>query len=69
MILITGATGTNGREIVKQLSGKGVNIRLMVRKPEDVGLAHSSNIEYMVGNFDDVASLGRALAGVERLFC
>ena len=31
MILITGATGTNGREVVKQLSDKGVQIRVMVR--------------------------------------
>ena len=46
-ILITGATGTNGREIVKQLSDKGVKIRLMVRKQENTGLAHSSNIEYV----------------------
>lgn len=68
MILITGATGTNGREIVKQLSDKGVKIRLMVRKREDAGLAHSSNLEYVFGNFDDFASLGGALAGVERAF-
>ena len=34
MILITGATGTNGREIVKQLSDKGVKIRVMIRKRE-----------------------------------
>jgi uncharacterized protein YbjT (DUF2867 family) len=68
MILITGATGTNGREIVKQLSNKGVKIRVMVRKRENAGLAHSSNIEYAIGNFDDLATLGGALAGVERAF-
>lgn len=67
MILITGATGTNGREIVKQLSDKGVKIRVMIRKRENAGLAHS-NIEYVIGNFDDFATLGGALAGVERAF-
>jgi uncharacterized protein YbjT (DUF2867 family) len=68
MILITGATGTNGREIVKQLSDKGVKIRVMICKRENAGLAHSSNIEYVIGNSDDFATLGGALAGVERAF-
>jgi uncharacterized protein YbjT (DUF2867 family) len=40
MILITGATGTNGREIVKQISDKGVKIRVMVRKRENAGLQY-----------------------------
>jgi nucleoside-diphosphate-sugar epimerase len=38
MILITGATGTNGREIVAQLSAKGLRARAMVRRREDVKL-------------------------------
>ena len=49
MILITGATGTNGRELVKQLSDKGVKIRVMVRKRENANLPPSSNIEYVIG--------------------
>jgi uncharacterized protein YbjT (DUF2867 family) len=68
MILITGATGTNGRELVKQLSDKGVKIRVMVRKRENANLPPSSNIEYVIGNFDDVATLRGAVAGVERAF-
>ena len=36
MILITGATGTNGREILKRLSAKGVRARAMVRIREDL---------------------------------
>ncbi len=68
MILLTGATGTNGREVVKQLSDKGVKIRVMVRKRENANLPPSSNIEYVIGNFDDVATLRDALAGVQRAF-
>jgi uncharacterized protein YbjT (DUF2867 family) len=67
MILITGATVTNGREVVKQLSDKGVKIRVMIRK-RDANLPPSSNIEYVIGNFDEVATLRGALAGVERVF-
>ena len=31
MILITGATGTTGHHIVKQLSGKRLRVRALVR--------------------------------------
>jgi short-subunit dehydrogenase len=31
MILITGATGNNGVELIKQLSGRGVPLRAFVR--------------------------------------
>jgi len=68
VILITGATGTNGREVVRRLSDNGLKIRVMVRKRENANLPHSSDIEYVIGNFDNVASLGAALAGVERAF-
>ena len=68
MILITGATGTNGREIVEQLSAKGVKARAMVRKREDVRLPRTPNVEFVSGDLDDASSLDAALAGVEQAF-
>jgi uncharacterized protein YbjT (DUF2867 family) len=68
MILITGATGTNGREVVEQLSAKGVRARAMVRKREGVKLPRTPNVEFVNGDFDDASSLDDALAGVERAF-
>ena len=68
MILITGATGTNGREIIEQLSAKGVKARAMVRKREDVRLPRTLNVEFIKGDFDDASSLDAALAGVEQAF-
>jgi uncharacterized protein YbjT (DUF2867 family) len=68
MILITGATGTNGREIVAQLSAKGVRARAMVRRREDVKLRQTLNVEFVNGDFADASSLDAALAGVERAF-
>ena len=68
MILITGATGTNGREIVQQLSAKGVRARAMVRKWEDVKLPRTLNVEFVNGDFHDASSLDAALAGVEQAF-
>jgi uncharacterized protein YbjT (DUF2867 family) len=68
MILITGATGTNGREIVAQLSAKGVRARAMVRKREDVKLPRTRNVEVVHGDFDDASSLDAALADVDQAF-
>jgi uncharacterized protein YbjT (DUF2867 family) len=37
MILIAGATGTNGTEIIKQLAGRGIGVRAMVRRKPQPG--------------------------------
>ena len=67
MILVTGATGTNGREIVKALAAQGVPAKAMMRSTE--GAADlPPGITAVAGDFDDGASLGKALAGVERAF-
>jgi uncharacterized protein YbjT (DUF2867 family) len=69
MILVTGATGKNGKEILKRLSGRGERIRVMVRKPNELMAAtpHVSP-EFVVADFNDAESLGRALHGVQRAF-
>jgi uncharacterized protein YbjT (DUF2867 family) len=66
MILVTGATGTTGREIVKQLVAKGVKVRAMVRdytKAEDMA---QLGVEIIEGDFDKPQTLDIALKGVER---
>ena len=71
MILITGATGTNGAEIVRLLADRGVPVRAMVRLPDGEAAARLRDlpgVELFSGDFDDPASLARALTGVERAF-
>lgn len=66
MILVTGATGTTGREIVKQLVAKGVKVRAMVRnytKAEDMA---QLGVEIVEADFDKPQTLDIALKGVER---
>jgi uncharacterized protein YbjT (DUF2867 family) len=66
MILITGASGTNGREILKQLAAIRVPVRAMVRdvsKSADLkGLAS----EVVAGDFAQPETLDAALAGVDK---
>lgn len=67
MILITGATGTNGREVVKVFAARGVVGKVMVRSPKASGEL-PLGITAVPGDFDDEASLTRALSGIERAF-
>ena len=67
MILVTGATGTNGREIIKALASQGVSVKAMVRSAKE-GEDFANGVTAVEGDFDDEASLVTALAGVERAF-
>jgi uncharacterized protein YbjT (DUF2867 family) len=69
MILVTGATGKNGTEILKRLSGRRERIRAMVHKQRDIVQATPNcALEFVEADFDDTASLHRALDGVQRAF-
>ena len=66
MILVTGATGSNGTELIKRLSSRGAIVRAMVRKPR--AGTRLPGVEFVTGDFDDPASIRHALEGVERAF-
>ena len=67
MILITGATGTNGTEIVKLLSRLSVPCRALVRTPEKAGrLSGLPNVEIVQGDFAHPETLEPALEGVDK---
>jgi uncharacterized protein YbjT (DUF2867 family) len=68
MILVTGATGNNGQELVRQLTEMGQRVRALVRKPADAAKLNQSNIEVMTGDFDLPETLETALQGVEKAF-
>ena len=67
MILVTGASGTNGREVVKALASRRVTAKAMMRSAKGAETL-PAGITAVEGDFDDAASLARALAGVERAF-
>jgi uncharacterized protein YbjT (DUF2867 family) len=67
MILVTGATGSTGSEVIKRLAGSGADIRAMVRKIPR-GMYTPSGVEFVAGDFDSSASVRRALEGVDRAF-
>ena len=68
MILVTGATGTNGREVVNRLAAAGQQVRALVRgTAKAAGLALPGG-EVVEGDLGDPASLDRALNGVRAAF-
>ncbi len=70
-ILLTGATGSVGSEVAKALAARHVPFRALVRNPAEKparALAALPGVEVVTGDFNDAASLDRALAGIERAF-
>jgi uncharacterized protein YbjT (DUF2867 family) len=69
MILVTGATGTNGTEILKRLAATAdVQVRAMVRNLDHASAIALPDVEVVEGDFDRPETLLAALAGVERAF-
>ena len=67
-ILVTGATGNNGSELIKRLSGAGIPVRGMVRKQPDASYNALPNVEFITADFAEGGSIRRALEGIESAF-
>jgi uncharacterized protein YbjT (DUF2867 family) len=65
-ILVTGATGTVGRQVVEQLVKRGANVRALVRDPAKAEFP--AGVSVAKGDLLDVDSLRAAFSGVSTLF-
>ena len=66
MILVTGATGTVGREVVAQLLLAGEKVRALTRNPSRAQL--DEQVELVAGDFNQPETLAKAVEGVESIF-
>lgn len=66
MIVITGATGTIGSEIVRQLSMRGTAIRAVTRDPDRAEVP--AGVDVVRGDYTDPASMAEAMVGAEAAF-
>ncbi len=65
-ILVTGATGTVGRNVVEQLVKRGADVRALVRDPAKANVP--AGVTAVKGDLLDVDSLRSAFSGVSTLF-
>ena len=65
-ILVTGATGNVGRNVVEQLVSRGADVRALVRDPSKADFP--SGVEIVQGDLLDVDALRTAFSGVSTLF-
>jgi uncharacterized protein YbjT (DUF2867 family) len=68
LILVVGATGAVGSELVRQLCHEGERVRGATRAPDDAARAFGSAAEFVEFDFERPESFSPALAGVDRVF-
>lgn len=68
MILITGAGGTVGSEVVKQLEATGAKFRAAFHSQSKADAARANGLDAVVIDFERPETLDAAFAGIERLF-
>jgi uncharacterized protein YbjT (DUF2867 family) len=67
-VLVTGATGTVGRHLIRALQDRGLRPRAFIREPERAAEVLGHNVELAYGDFADRSSLEAALEGIDRVF-
>jgi nucleoside-diphosphate-sugar epimerase len=70
MILVTGASGFLGSEIVHQLVAKGERVRILHRKNSNLSHLQSiqAHLDFFEGDILDIRSLEDAFSGVEKIY-
>lgn len=68
LTLVTGAAGFLGSHVARQLVARGENVRVLMRASSSNRAISDLSLEYVTGDLRDVASLERAMSGVQRVF-
>jgi uncharacterized protein YbjT (DUF2867 family) len=68
MLLVTGATGTTGMEVLRALKARGAEARALVRDETKAHHLRDLGFTPVTGDLGDPRTLGPALDGVERAY-
>jgi NAD(P)H dehydrogenase (quinone) len=67
-VIVFGATGMQGRQQPRELLKHGYKVRVVSRKLEQLDGPDFEGTEKMVADYDDPASIERAVEGVDAIF-
>jgi dihydroflavonol-4-reductase len=67
-VLVTGASGFIGANVVKALLAEGYRVRVLVRPTSNLSALRDCRVHVVVGDIVDRASLGPAVAGCRQVF-
>ncbi len=69
-VIVTGATGTHGGAVARELMAAGHRVRALVRDADSdrARRLHDAGADLVTGDLDDQASLARAFAGVAAVY-
>lgn len=67
-ILVTGATGSTGSAVLRELEQRNVAVRALVRRASDSERLGQTSAALAVADFDDPSSLAAALRGVRSAY-
>ncbi len=68
IVLVSGATGNTGAEVMRQLEQAGVTVRAMTRSPKAADRLRGEGREAIVADLHDPGSLSAAVAGVDAVY-
>lgn len=68
MILVSGATGTTGGQVVRHLSERGAEFRALAHSDASAAKLREQGVDAVVGDFDAPDSLTAALEGADHAF-
>jgi uncharacterized protein YbjT (DUF2867 family) len=67
-VLVTGATGTIGRDVARLLSGKGVSVRAGVRDQAKARKQFGADLALVPFDFENEKTFSETIEGVEKVF-
>lgn len=68
MVIVTGASGRTGGEVVRLLSARGIRVRALVRDPSRAKGLTGPGIEVVVGDLTRPSTLDPAFRGADKMF-
>lgn len=67
-VLVTGATGVVGSEVIRQLAAEGVPVRAGIHTLSKAALLREQGIEVVPIDYDEPAGFATAVSGIDKLF-